>query len=120
MVMPSDERWVGTWAAAPAPAEGIVGFNNQTIRLNPRVSIGGERLRVFIQPGPIYPVGRLRQPTGQDKSGGQGSQTGQAYRSFEYAFAACRRHHLRRRRFARRQRGCQGIASRQSRCQGAS
>jgi len=39
--MPSDERWVGTWAAAPAPAEGVAGFNNQTIRLNPRVSIGG-------------------------------------------------------------------------------
>ena len=46
--MPSDERWVGTWAAAPAPAEGIVGFNNQTIRLSPRISIGGERLRVRI------------------------------------------------------------------------
>jgi lysophospholipase L1-like esterase len=48
MVMPSDKRWVGTWAAAPAPAEGIVGFNNQTIRMNPRISIGGERLRVRI------------------------------------------------------------------------
>src|SRR5262245_31290278 len=48
MVMPSDKRWVGTWAAAPAPAEGVVGFNNQTIRLNPRLSIGGERLRVRI------------------------------------------------------------------------
>jgi lysophospholipase L1-like esterase len=46
--MPSDERWVGTWAAAPAPAEGVAGFSNQTIRLNPRVSIGGERLRVRI------------------------------------------------------------------------
>ena len=48
MVMPSGKRWVGTWAAAPAPAEGVVGFNNQTIRLNPRLSIGGERLRVRI------------------------------------------------------------------------
>ena len=48
MVMPSDERWVGTWAAAPAPAEGVVGFNNQTIRLSPRISIGGEQLRVRI------------------------------------------------------------------------
>src|ERR1700728_4824000 len=48
MVMPSDERWVGSWAAAPAPAEGVVGFNNQTIRMNPRISIGGERLRVRI------------------------------------------------------------------------
>ena len=46
--MPNDKRWVGTWAAAPAPAEGIAGFSNQTIRLNPRVSIGGERLRVRI------------------------------------------------------------------------
>ena len=46
--MPSDTRWVGTWAAAPAPAEGIVGFSNQTIRQNPRLSIGGERLRVRI------------------------------------------------------------------------
>ncbi len=33
--MASDKRWGGTWAAAPAPAEGVVGFNNQTIRLNP-------------------------------------------------------------------------------------
>jgi hypothetical protein len=48
MVMPNDKRWLGTWAAAPAPAEGVVGFNNQTIRLNPRLSIGGERLRVRI------------------------------------------------------------------------
>ena len=46
--MTSDKRWVGTWAAAPAPAEGVVGFNNQTIHLNPRLSIGGERLRVRI------------------------------------------------------------------------
>ena len=48
MVMPNDKRWVGTWAAAPAPAEGILGFNNQTFRLNARLSIGGERLRVRI------------------------------------------------------------------------
>jgi len=45
---PVGTRWVGSWAAAPAPAEGVAGFNNQTIRLNPRVSIGGERLRVRI------------------------------------------------------------------------
>src|SRR5579863_4137016 len=48
MVMPSERHWVGTWTAAPAPAEGFAGFNNQTLRLNPRVSIGGERLRVRI------------------------------------------------------------------------
>ena len=47
-VMASDGHWVGTWAAAPAPAEGVGGFSNQTIRLNPRLSIGGERLRLRI------------------------------------------------------------------------
>jgi hypothetical protein len=26
------KHWVGTWAAAPAPAEGVVGFNNHTKR----------------------------------------------------------------------------------------
>ena len=31
--MPNDKRWVGTWAAAPAPAEGVVGFSNQTLFL---------------------------------------------------------------------------------------
>ena len=46
--MASGQHWVGTWAAAPAPAEGVVGFTNQTLRMNPRVSIGGERLRVRI------------------------------------------------------------------------
>jgi lysophospholipase L1-like esterase len=46
--MPSDGRWVGTWAAAPAPAEAIpiTGFNNHTLRMNPRISLGGDRLRV--------------------------------------------------------------------------
>src|SRR5258706_2185721 len=46
--MPSDGHWLGTWAAAPAPAEGVVGFNNHTLRMNPRISIGGDRLRVRI------------------------------------------------------------------------
>src|SRR5215204_1618107 len=46
--MPSDGHWVGTWAAAPAPAEGVVGFNNHTLRMNPRISLGGDRLRVRI------------------------------------------------------------------------
>jgi lysophospholipase L1-like esterase len=41
-------KWIGTWAAAPAPAEGFAGFNNHTIRLNPRISVGGERVRVRI------------------------------------------------------------------------
>ena len=38
-------HWVGTWATAPAPAEGAA-FSNQTLRMNPRVSIGGDTLRV--------------------------------------------------------------------------
>src|SRR5215813_8706262 len=44
--MQTSGHWVGTWAAAPAPAEGVVGFNNHTLRMNPRVSIGGDRVRV--------------------------------------------------------------------------
>jgi lysophospholipase L1-like esterase len=44
----SGKHWVGTWAAAPAPAEGVVGFNNHTLRMNPRISIAGDRLRVRI------------------------------------------------------------------------
>src|SRR5712691_2513780 len=46
--MQGKRHWVGTWAAAPAPAEGIVGFNNHTLRMNPRISLGGDRLRVRI------------------------------------------------------------------------
>ena len=39
------EHWVGTWAVAPAPAEGDA-FNNVTLRMNGRVSLGGKVLRV--------------------------------------------------------------------------
>src|SRR3954469_11565033 len=46
--MQQGEHWVGTWAAAPAPAEGVVGFNSHAIRMHPRISIGGERLRLRI------------------------------------------------------------------------
>ena len=42
------EKWVGTWAAAPAPAESAAGFSNHTLRMNPRISLGGDRLRVRI------------------------------------------------------------------------
>jgi lysophospholipase L1-like esterase len=41
-------HWVGTWTAAPAPSEAGQSFNNQTVRMNPRVSIGGETLRVRV------------------------------------------------------------------------
>ena len=40
-------HWVGTWTAAPAPAEGAA-FSNHTLRMIPRVSIGGSVLRVRI------------------------------------------------------------------------
>jgi lysophospholipase L1-like esterase len=43
--MPQEEHWVGTWTAAPAPAEGVA-FSNQTLRMIAHVSIGGERVRV--------------------------------------------------------------------------
>jgi lysophospholipase L1-like esterase len=45
--MADDMRWVGTWTTTPAPAEGVA-FANQTLRMNARVSIGGDRLRVRV------------------------------------------------------------------------
>ncbi len=43
--MANGMHWVGTWATAPAPAEGAA-FSNQTLRMNVRISIGGDTLRV--------------------------------------------------------------------------
>ena len=43
--MTNGMHWVGTWATAPAPAEGGA-FANQTFRMNARVSIGGSTVRV--------------------------------------------------------------------------
>jgi lysophospholipase L1-like esterase len=40
-----EKQWVGTWTAAPAPAEGVA-FSNITLRMNARVSLGGEVIRV--------------------------------------------------------------------------
>ena len=45
--MRDNTHWVGTWTAAPAPAEGAA-FSNHTLRMIPRVSIGGSTLRVRI------------------------------------------------------------------------
>jgi lysophospholipase L1-like esterase len=45
--MADTTHWVGTWTAAPAPAEGAA-FSNHTLRMIPRVSMGGHRLRVRI------------------------------------------------------------------------
>lgn len=46
--MGNDRHWVGSWAASPAPSETGVGFNNHTLRMNPRISIGGDALRVRV------------------------------------------------------------------------
>src|SRR5690349_15176026 len=43
--MTSAMHWVGTWATTPAPAEGVT-FSNQTLRMNARISIGGDTVRV--------------------------------------------------------------------------
>jgi lysophospholipase L1-like esterase len=40
-------HWVGTWTAAPAPGEGAA-FSNHTLRMIPRLSLGGRMLRVRI------------------------------------------------------------------------
>jgi lysophospholipase L1-like esterase len=39
------KHWVGTWSATPAPADGV-SLSAPTIRMFPRISIGGDRLRV--------------------------------------------------------------------------
>jgi lysophospholipase L1-like esterase len=46
--MDNTTHWVGTWAASPAPSEAGIGFNNHTLRMNPRVSIGGDTIRVRV------------------------------------------------------------------------
>ena len=48
--MQGNRHWVGTWTASPAPAESLppVGFTDVTMRMNPRISLGGDRLRVRI------------------------------------------------------------------------
>ena len=38
-------HWVGTWTATPAPAEGV-SLSAPTIRMFPRISIGGDTMRV--------------------------------------------------------------------------
>jgi lysophospholipase L1-like esterase len=45
--MPDKLHWVGTWSTAPAPAESGA-FANHTLRMNARVSIGGDKLRVRV------------------------------------------------------------------------
>ena len=44
--MDNNRHWVGTWTTSPAPSESGMDFNNHTLRMNPRVSIGGDTLKV--------------------------------------------------------------------------
>ncbi len=46
--MQSQSHWVGTWTTAPAPAE-TGAFNNQTLRMTMRASLGGDTVRVRIR-----------------------------------------------------------------------
>ena len=46
--MANSTHWVGTWSTSPAPSEAGVGFNNHTLRMNPRISLGGDTLRVKV------------------------------------------------------------------------
>jgi lysophospholipase L1-like esterase len=46
--MDGNGHWVGTWTASPAPSEAGVTINDQTLRMHPRISLGGDRLRVRI------------------------------------------------------------------------
>ena len=46
--MSQNQHWVGTWTASPAQSEAGYGLNNQTIRMNPRVSLGGDTIRVRV------------------------------------------------------------------------
>ena len=38
-------HWVGTWTATPAPADGVA-LSSPTIRMFPRISIGGDTIRI--------------------------------------------------------------------------
>jgi lysophospholipase L1-like esterase len=46
--MDTTRHWVGTWATTPAPSEAGVGLNNHTVRMHPRVSLGGDTIRVRV------------------------------------------------------------------------
>lgn len=52
-----NQHWVGTWAVAPAPAEGVA-LNNVTLRMNGRTSLGGRVFRVRLSNA--HGIGPLR------------------------------------------------------------
>ncbi len=45
--MHDTRHWVGTWTASPAPADGVA-LASPTIRMFPRISLGGDTIRVRI------------------------------------------------------------------------
>jgi hypothetical protein len=54
------QHFVGSWTVAPAPAEGVA-FNNITLRMNGRLSLGGAVLRVRLSNAHgIKPSGSVR------------------------------------------------------------
>ena len=55
--MDGNRQWVGTWATSPAQSEAGVTFNNHTLRMNPRISIGGDTVRVRVSNA--YGTGKL-------------------------------------------------------------
>ena len=46
--MEKNQHWVGTWAAAPAPSVAGTALDNHTIRMMPRVSLGGDTVRIRV------------------------------------------------------------------------
>lgn len=55
--MAPNQHWVGTWTMAPAPSVTGEGFNNHTLRMHPRISIGGDTLRIRVSNA--YSTGKL-------------------------------------------------------------
>ncbi len=55
--MAPNQHWVGTWTTSPAPSVTGEGFNNHTLRMNPRISIGGDTLRIRVSNA--YGTGKL-------------------------------------------------------------
>ncbi|MGE0418580.1 MAG: SGNH/GDSL hydrolase family protein [Acetobacteraceae bacterium] len=55
--MTEARHWVGTWTATPAPADGVA-LTGPTIRMFPRISIGGDTIRVRISNA--HGTGKLR------------------------------------------------------------
>ncbi len=55
--MTKTSHWVGTWTATPSPADGVA-LANQTLRMNPRISLGGGTFRIRLSNA--YGTGKLR------------------------------------------------------------